>query len=488
MLPAFIDLNIVAIAVFVLVLAVIVWRDRENIEFHKILIIRRTDHGIEWLDHVADRAPRLWRWWSNIGVGAAVIAMVAMFYFLFTQAVRIFLVPSAQPAVGLVLPTTSSTASMQPGLFLVPFWYWLVGIGTVAVVHELMHGVIGRNEGFPIKSVGWMILGIIPGAFVEPEGEQMMPDEDADDDGDGGLQMEGPWGEGSWISKVRVLAAGSWANLTVALLCFGLLAALSTGAHGPREIRGLYDHSGVEVRQVVNGSAADASPLQNGTVIRGINGQPVDDLRDFAAATDTIRLNQTVTFSILPPDLANATGRTVTLTPQPRQREYTYEPAPIDHLLVPLEKRYPGTIETYEEYNDLFVDESTVTRLYRWKWVMNTTEGLDERAQQRIQELGAQVEPEPLIGISVVPVRSVQAGLAWLETPLFLLLRLLSFLIIIHAGVGAANMLPIKPLDGGWILDELLDEFQPRLSGLTFWVGALTVAFFLINLGVPVVL
>lgn len=483
MLPAFIDLNIVGIAVFVLVLAVIVWRDRENIEFHKILIIRRTDNGIEWLDRIADRAPRLWRWWSNIGVGVAVVAMVAMFYFLFTQAVRIFLVPSAQPAVGLVLPTTSSTASMQPGMFLVPFWYWIIGIGTVAVVHELMHGVIGRNEGFPIKSVGWMILGIIPGAFVEPEGEEMMPDEDADDE-DGGLQMEGPWGEGSWVGKVRVLAAGSWANITVALLCLGLLAALSTGAHGPREVRGLYDHNGIEVRQVVNGSAADASPLQNGTVIRSINDIETMDLRGFQRATDNISLSETVTFTV---EQGNATD-TVTMTPQPRQRDYTYEPAPIDHLLVPLEQRYPGTIEKYERYNDYFVDEGTVTELYRWKWIRNTTDALDEKAQDRILELTAEIEPEPLIGISVAPVRSVKAGLAWAETPLFLLLRLLSFMLIIHAGVGAANMLPIKPLDGGWILDELLDRFQPRLSRLTFWVGALTVAFFLINLGVPVVL
>jgi len=219
-------------------------------------------------------------------------------------------------------------------------------------------------------------------------------------------------------------------------------------------------------------------------VIRQINGQPTMDLRQFSEATSNISLSETVSFTILQ---GNGTD-TVTLTPQARQREYTYEPAPIDHLLVPLERRYPGTIETYERYNDVFVDESTVTRLYRWKWIKNTTDALDDRAQDRILDLTAEMEPEPLIGISVAPVRSVQAGLAWLETPLFFLLRLLSFLIIIHAGVGAANMLPIKPLDGGWILDELLDRFQPRLNGLTFWVGALTVAFFLINLGVPVVL
>ena len=62
-------------------------------------------------------------------------------------------------------------------VFYVPFWYWLIALFILAVVHEFAHGVIGERWGVRIKSSGFAFLGILapimPAAFVEPNEEDL---------------------------------------------------------------------------------------------------------------------------------------------------------------------------------------------------------------------------------------------------------------------------------------------------------------------------
>ncbi|MDY6777122.1 MAG: hypothetical protein SVU32_00525, partial [Candidatus Nanohaloarchaea archaeon] len=129
----FLTPNLVAIAVIVAGIAYLVWRDRDKIERHSILIVRRTQHGIEFLDRMAKRAPMLWTVWSSLGVLVGFVVMAYMFFFLLRSTIRLLIAPEAAPSIGLVLPTASSQASFAPGVFFIPFWYWIIGIGTVMV-------------------------------------------------------------------------------------------------------------------------------------------------------------------------------------------------------------------------------------------------------------------------------------------------------------------------------------------------------------------
>ncbi|MCJ7450215.1 MAG: site-2 protease family protein [Candidatus Nanohaloarchaeota archaeon QJJ-9] len=472
MLEGLLTLNNTAIVLFVLAVAYFLWRDQDKIERKSILFVRRTDKGIELLDRVAKRFPRLWKVWSSLGVLVAFGVMAVALYFLTKNFLKVIMVPEAVAGVRLVLPTPSTQLSLRPGVMLIPFWYWIVAIGSVAAVHELMHGVVGRNEGFNIKSVGWFILGIIPGAFVEPEGEDMMPGSEEEKTSEGP-----PWSNGNWISKLRVLAAGSFSNITVAFIVFLVIFGATTGTHGGREVKGLYNHEGVEVAQVVNGTAAEEAGLKKGMVVTYMNGEEIKDLKDFEEAS-----NLTINDSIEVRGNYNGTSfnKTVKIGVKPEKNK-SYSPAPVDYVLVPLESRFPGSIETYEEHNNFIVPEDKETQLLRWKWIKEDYDSLDDKADERIEKLGGKIEnkEEPYLGIAVLPEREVKAGLAWLETPVLVLMKLFLFLTMIHLGVGVFNMLPLKPLDGGWMFSTLVEHYKPEWEGgLSRVVSAFTLFVF----------
>jgi membrane-associated protease RseP (regulator of RpoE activity) len=52
---------------------------------------------------------------------------------------------------------------------LIPTWVWLIGVLAVTIPHEFSHGIACRLAKIKIKSVGWFLLFVIPGAFVEPD-------------------------------------------------------------------------------------------------------------------------------------------------------------------------------------------------------------------------------------------------------------------------------------------------------------------------------
>ncbi len=490
MLEGFLTPNTIAMVLVVGFVVWLLWRDRDNIERHSIVIIRRTERGITFLDDVASRAPGLWRVWSDVNIVVGFLVMGLIVFFLLYNGLKILMVPEAVPAVGLVLPTTGQ-ATMGPGYFLVPFWHWIVGISTVAVFHEMMHGVIARNEGFPIKSVGWFVLGILPGAFVEPEGEEMFPEETEEDEGseddeskDGGITVEGPWGDGDWRGKLRVLAAGSGANLTIALVLVGLMAAMTTGAHGQRDIRGVYEYNGAEVNKVFNQSGAYHAGLEPGTVIQRVDGQKVRNVEEFLAHGDTFTVNETVRLS----GVYNGSTFNMSVEIGTKPQTYAYRPAPIDPLLVRVEKRFPGTIDMYEKYNDAFVDGGVRTELERWRWIQENYDGLDDRADAKIDALSDRLEDDVdgFLGVGVRSAKDVKEGMEPIAAGAEFLLTLLFFMVMIHAGVGAANMMPIKPLDGGWMLDTVVNEYLPaRRKLLVRSVMAGTLGLFAVNMIVP---
>jgi membrane-associated protease RseP (regulator of RpoE activity) len=134
----------------------------------------------------------------------------------------------------------------------IPFWYGVIGLITVLVVHEFAHGILARSEGISLKSLGVVSLSIIPiGAFVEPDEEEMKSK--------------------SRGAKLRVFAVGSFSNILLALLAFGGLTLLANN---------IFDYSQVQISEVSEGSPA-AEYLEKGMLIEGINGKEVTSLREF---------------------------------------------------------------------------------------------------------------------------------------------------------------------------------------------------------------
>ncbi len=190
------DLYLLSVVAFAVIMALLVWNDRKNFKRDGIVLLRRTGFGKEFIRRVGRRFPRFWKVLGTIGVLFCFGASVYIIYFLIERMVGFLMFPASMPPLGLVLPTPAATGTIAPGVFLVPFWHWIISITVLVLVHEGLHGIMSAMEKIRIKSLGVGVLAILPLAFVEPDEKQ--------------LEKKGSW------AQLRVFAAGSWANFMTA--------------------------------------------------------------------------------------------------------------------------------------------------------------------------------------------------------------------------------------------------------------------------------
>ena len=181
---------------FIAVVAILLYRDRKKVKLQGIMFVRRTQRGREFIDKVARAAPRFWNFVGASGIVIGLLALVLISTFLVSNSVSIIQKPEQQQGIVFVLPGPTSEANLQPGLLLLPWWIWLIAVISVVVPHELAHGIMARVDKIRIKSVGWILLVIIPGAFVEPDEKQLK--------------------RAKRRVKLKVYAAGSAANILIA--------------------------------------------------------------------------------------------------------------------------------------------------------------------------------------------------------------------------------------------------------------------------------
>ncbi len=227
---------------------------RRGVEVQGVLVLLRTKRGLRFLDGLAVRR-RAWMFFSDLGimvslglVGAVVLgrrtgkwARVLAEYALSTCISSVLILPfagnlplslavmsfgvsffilaalaqntllivqgyfsGARPAPGVV--------PIIPGTGNVPL-YAVLSLAVLLAVHETAHGVVARAERIRVKSLGLLLLGIVPvGAFTEPDEDQLNR-----------TRRE---------KRMRVYAAGSMANFVTAAVFFLVLAASASVVQG----------------------------------------------------------------------------------------------------------------------------------------------------------------------------------------------------------------------------------------------------------------
>ena len=245
------DAYTISVILFFIALAIVLYIDRAKLEVKKflgipILFMRRTKRFMSIIDGIAKISPLFWKAFSTLGVFIAFASMIYGFYFLFATSTAVSAGIITKPALQLILPSLSSTGAEGPGYILIPFWFWLITIAVILIPHEFMHGVIARAEKVKLKSVGLLLLGFLPGAFVEPDERN--------------LKKAGFW------TKIRIFAAGSFANFLIAALVFSVI----TGYVWPSSVG-----SGIAITSVTENSPAALAGLAVGEVITKINNKDV---------------------------------------------------------------------------------------------------------------------------------------------------------------------------------------------------------------------
>jgi hypothetical protein len=359
--------RLVFLVLFVSGLAALLYLDRDKIERHFILFYRRTERGLDLIDRTAKKAPRFWNYYGWLGVFTGLASVVISFALMAQVYGEMLLSRTVENGPSLVLPGLVSQNQFQAGVSFVPIEYWVIGVGIIMLVHEFSHGIVARAEDFNINSVGWIVMGIFPGAFVEPEGENMLPS----GDGDREMSETGIWDQGSWTSRLKVLGAGSLANYITAAIFFIAAIGMSAAVTQPSDVFYVTDE----------GFPAAEAGMTNGSLVQ-INGVAIESPDDVNRVSDSIQPDENVTL-------------------------WTSE------------------------------GNFTVTAVER--------EGFENGY------VGIRVGQQRAIKESLSPYR---AGLQWFVS----LLQTVAFLNFV---IGLFNMLPLKPLDGGFMVETVLEEYYP---------------------------
>jgi hypothetical protein len=375
------DWYLVSVLIFIAVLAVIFYRDRKNVERQSIMLIRRTQRTKNSLIRLGRRFPRFWKVVGVIGVVFGFCVSVWLIYILIDQTIMLFS-EKLEIGAGILIPSLSNEASIGPGYFAVPFWYWIISIALLVVVHEGMHGIMAAREKIRIKSLGWGLLAIIPLAFVEPDEKQ--------------LSKQKPW------KQLRVFAAGSFANFCLAGVSILIVTIMGLS---------LFTGIGVGYGGTMDGFPANVSGMPVPGIITGINDYDIRDLNDLDVTLKTIGPNQTI--------IVNA---------------------------------------------KIVIDGEITDQAYVMQTVCDPHEAVCDDGF-----IGVLFNP------STANIRELNAGLAMFEGAISFIMGLFLFVFLINFLVGAFNLLPIGPLDGGRMYSIFLDRVIPKHSkiimrGLSWFV------------------
>lgn len=289
--------RLIFLIAFVAILGTLMWKDRKNVNRVSILFYRRTKKGLDLIDRIAKKTPRFWNIYGWTGFAVGILSVFVAVQQIGTSLLQIGSSTgggSAGPKA--VLPSLQGEATMGGAALFIPIEYWLISIGVLMFVHEISHGIVARSEDFDLNSVGWMVMGIIPGAFVEPKGEKMLPngdekegtEEDEENESDDESEDEeeehhGMWDQGNWKSRIKVLSAGSFANYLTAALFLILLTGLTAAT---TSTLGLYYQANEDY-------PAAAAGMTNGTLY-SINNQSLQSLGDMQSATEGLQPGDSV--------------------------------------------------------------------------------------------------------------------------------------------------------------------------------------------------
>jgi len=219
----------------------------------KIIFLFRTKLGLKWMDKYSSKFREWVILFGYIGMGTGFVGLVVISYVLVSNLYSLITQPEAVSGVSLVLPGVH-----VPGLGVLPFWYWILAIFAIAVVHEFSHGIVARAHNIPVKNTGLVFFGPILGAFVEPDEKQLRKKQD--------------------IVQYSVLAAGSFSNIVLAVVALLFL----NFAFMPLQ-ETMVEPSGFSFGSYVNENlpAAEAG-IEPGTIITGINNQKVLNFQEFS--------------------------------------------------------------------------------------------------------------------------------------------------------------------------------------------------------------
>jgi len=295
-----IDVQTIAAIIFLIFLLIFILAKRKQMQTQKILspfiyfLMYKTRLGLRFMDNFSKKFRKPLTFIGYIGIFACFLGMALISYALVQNIYALFTKPEATSGVGLVLPFKAK------GVFFVPFFYWIISIFIIALVHEFSHGIIARTHNLKIKSSGFAFLGIlipiIPAAFVEPDEKELK--------------------KRPYRQQLSIFAAGPFSNIALAFLIILLSSLLIAPV-----ANAIIEFNGVKVTGFVKHDKsypAELAGIKPGEIVTEINGIKVGSLENFSSILQSRPPGSVVDIK------TNSSAYSMTLAENPENKNSSY--------------------------------------------------------------------------------------------------------------------------------------------------------------------
>ncbi len=183
--------------VLLLALFLLMLKNKKNVKREGIFFMWRTKFGLKLMDKMANILKKNKLLTEILIYKMLIISLISfiyMIYYLTTHTFKLLSKETTIPGVSLVIPGVTKIGGTK-----IPFWTIII-LFLIILIHEFGHGLFARVFNLKVKSSGLVLLGIIPGAFVEIDEKKLE--------------------KKRLKEKLAILTAGPFFNLLFGMLAF----------------------------------------------------------------------------------------------------------------------------------------------------------------------------------------------------------------------------------------------------------------------------
>ena len=392
-----------------------------NLSLYGPALLLRTKKGINLLKKISS-VKRFWKKYGNFGIVFCFITMAIMVFILIWQAWAVIgFTPAQKQAmpgfeIALILP------GINPILPLEYLGYILIALIVAIIAHEFSHGILTFVGDLKVKSLGILYLIIPVGAFCEPDEEELK--------------------KAKTGKRMRVYAAGPLSNFVVALVAIMFFSFLFMSAVQPSA-------EGIGVFEVYEDSPADLIGIKTGTIITEINGTNFSNFETFEQRylkyieiMNNTKANETISISFI-----------------------------YNHVF------YDETIKLTDRYNYFAVESNKGKGFNGVYSLIGVKENLNILKNPIFERF-----PYGFLFFYVIPLTGYFEGYNPIVSPFtesyvitgplgvfppivfWVVVNTLYWIFWLNLAVGLFNVLPMIPLDGGFLFNDAIGSLVKKLK------------------------
>lgn len=368
----------------------VLFRNKLKVDVYGPILMRRTQKMKGWIDYLANLSPKFWRWSMNLGIPISIGCMVFAIYGIVLSLKYMFQAPQA----ALLLPGVDIPGSP----IFIPIFSGIIALIIIMFVHEFGHGIVARAEGVGIKSIGVILLAVLPGAFVE------LDEDDVE--------------KAKRSTKLRIYAAGSMFNLGTAGIAYVIFIILTLSF-----IPYAFESDGLKIISVTPGGPSEGI-LKEGMVVTSINGVSVNNRDAYTQLIYDTPPGDKLTY------VTDQGTYSITTTAQPYNASVAYPGTRSEtHLVVK-----PEVAKIYGDILPWFLYD--LADIARWVFLLNLLVGLFNLMPMKPLDGGIMLEE--LLGFKIpekIRGRKIPGKLAGKQLPEPFVGRIVSSISIVMIGI-----------------------------------------------------